>query len=32
MTALNLQNNQELRAGLIGTMTERQATEWLARL
>jgi hypothetical protein len=32
MTALNLQNNQELRAGLIGTMAERQATEWLARL
>jgi hypothetical protein len=32
MTALNLQNNQQLRAGLIGTMTEPQATEWLARL
>ena len=32
MTARNLQNNQELRAGLIGTMNESQATEWLARL
>ena len=32
MTARNLLNNQELRAGLSGTMNERQATEWLARL
>jgi hypothetical protein len=32
LTALNLQNNRELRAGLIGSMTESQATAWLARL
>jgi hypothetical protein len=32
MTARNLQNNQALRAGLIGSMSDRQASEWLARL
>jgi hypothetical protein len=32
MTARNLQNNRALRAGLIGSMSDRQATAWLARL
>jgi len=32
LTARNLRNNQQLRAGLAGGMNDRQASDWLARL
>ena len=32
LTARNLRNNQQLRAGLAGGMSDRQASDWLARL
>jgi hypothetical protein len=32
MTARNVRNNQDIRAGLAGSMSDRQASEWMARL